>query len=113
MHELSIVMSIIDIAEEQVKKAHAHQVDSIELEVGTLAGVEMAALDFSWNAAVKDTVLSHAERVVDEVQAIARCSNCGCEFPVQEPFQPCPACNDLLLEYLQGKELRVKSLIVS
>ncbi len=113
MHELSIVMSIIDIAEEEVKKNHAHKVDAIELEVGSLAGVEMEALDFSWEAIVRDTVLQDAERIIDNVQAIARCTNCGCEYPVKEAFEPCPACSDVFVQYLQGKELRVKALTLS
>lgn len=113
MHELSLVLSIIDIAEAQVKKAHARQVDAIELEVGSLAGIEMDALDFSWDVAVKNTVLAKAERKIDHVQAVARCSNCECEYLVHEPFEPCPACNELLVEYLKGKELRVKALVVS
>ncbi|MBS1554924.1 MAG: hydrogenase maturation nickel metallochaperone HypA [Bacteroidetes bacterium] len=113
MHELSLVLNIIDIAEEEVKKAHAHRVDAIDLEVGSLAGVEIDALKFSWDAAVKDTVLEKAERTIDQVQAVARCSNCGCEYLVHEPFEPCPACNEVLVEYLKGKELRVKSLVVS
>lgn len=113
MHELSVVMNIIDIATEQVQQAHARKVDSIELEIGTLAGIEMDALEFSWSAAVQNTVLSDAERIVDRVQAVARCGNCGLEFRVTEPFQPCPICNNVLLEYLRGKELRVKSLVVS
>ena len=46
MHELSIVLGIVDIADEQVRKAHARKVDSIDLDVGTLAGIEMEALDF-------------------------------------------------------------------
>jgi hydrogenase nickel incorporation protein HypA/HybF len=113
MHELSLVLNIIDIAEEEVKKAHAHQVDVIDLEVGSLAGVEIDALNFSWDAAVKNTVLANAERNIDQVQAVAKCTNCGCEYQVHEPYEPCPACNEVFVEYLKGKELRVKSLVVS
>lgn len=113
MHELSIVMSIVDIAEEEVKKAQAHHVDAIELEIGTLAGVEMEALYFTWPAAVKNTVLENADRVINEVQAVGLCTHCGCEFKIHEPYQPCPACNNLLIRYLKGKELKVKALTVS
>lgn len=113
MHELSLVLNIVDIAEAEVKKANAHKVDSIELEVGTQAGVEMDALEFSWDVGVKNTVLAEAQRTIDRVQAIARCSNCGCEYMVHEPYEPCPACNEVFVEYLKGKELRVKSLVVS
>lgn len=112
MHELSLVQSIVDIAEEEVKKRGAHTVDSIELEIGTQAGVEFDALDFAWDVGVRSTILQHAQRTIDKIQAIARCP-CGCEYPVMEPFQPCPACHELLVEYLQGKELKVKSLVIS
>ena len=40
MHELSIVMSIIDIAEQQAKKANAVWVDEIELDIGELSGMQ-------------------------------------------------------------------------
>lgn len=113
MHELSIVLGIVDIAKEEVQKHHAHQVDSIELEIGTMAGVEFDALDFAWDAGVRNTILEHSEKVINKVQARARCSDCGTEFLVTEPFAQCPVCNNVLLEYLKGKELRVKSLTIS
>src|SRR5688572_29635830 len=113
MHELTLMMNIIDIAEEQVKKAHAHQIDSIELEIGSLAGVEMGALDFAWQSAVHNTVLEKAERTINNIQAIAKCPNCEYEYPVMDLFDPCPVCQEILKDYLQGKELKVKSLVVS
>jgi len=113
MHELSIVQSIVDIAEDEVKKHHGRAVEKIELEIGTMAGVEFEALDFAWDVGVRNTILQTAERVVNKIQAKARCRDCGCEYPVMEPFEPCPACGDVSVEYLNGKELRVKSLTVS
>jgi Zn finger protein HypA/HybF involved in hydrogenase expression len=48
MHELSIVMSIVETAEEKVKEHHAQTVESIDLIIGDLAGVDSHALDFAW-----------------------------------------------------------------
>jgi hydrogenase nickel incorporation protein HypA/HybF len=110
MHELSIVMSIVDLAEEQVKKHHARAVDRIELDIGTMAGVEFGALEFAWDAGVKNSVLADAERHINRIEGKMRCMKCGREFTVTEPFQPCPDCNDYMNEFLQGKELRVKNL---
>lgn len=53
MHELSIVMGIIDIAEKEAKMAGVSIVEEIELEIGLLSGVEMEALEFAWNHAIK------------------------------------------------------------
>jgi hydrogenase nickel incorporation protein HypA/HybF len=113
MHELSIVMGIVDIANDEMQKHHAHKVDSIELEIGTMAGVEFDALNFAWDAATRHTILENSEKVINRIEAEARCLNCGTEFKVTEPFSPCPMCDNLLVEYLKGKELRVKSLTLS
>lgn len=113
MHELSIVHSIIDIAEKEVKKAGAKTVDAIELEIGTLAGIEMEALDFAWQAGVPHTVLANAERTIHRIPARARCSNCGNEFELPEWFAACPACGETFCDLVQGREMRVKSLTVS
>lgn len=113
MHELSIVLSIVDIAQEELRKNDAHQIESIELEIGTMAGVEFSALEFAWEAGVKNTVLENSKKIVNKIQAEARCTNCDTKFVVDEPFARCPHCDNFFVEYLTGKELRVKSLIVS
>lgn len=113
MHELSIVLSIVDLAEEQVRKNNAQRVENIELDIGSMAGVEWDALDFAWTAGVKNSVLENAHRQVNRITALARCLQCQHEFEITQPFEPCPACHDYLVEYIQGKELRVKSLTVS
>jgi hydrogenase nickel incorporation protein HypA/HybF len=113
MHELSLVLSIVEIADEQARSHAAHQVESIELEIGTLAGVEMDALIFAWEAAVPGTILEHAERIIHHLPARARCMDCGSTYEVQQFFEACPSCGQYLSELLQGKELRVKSLVVS
>ena len=67
MHELSIVLSIVDIADEQVRKTGARQVEQIDLDIGALSGVELDALDFAWDAGVKDTVLEKAQRNINRI----------------------------------------------
>lgn len=113
MHELSIVMGIIDIAEDVVRKNNAHKVERIELEIGTMAGVEMQALDFAWYEAVRNTVLAEAERDIIKIGARARCMDCDTEFPVTNQLEQCPICHGFLKTFIQGKELRVKALEVS
>lgn len=113
MHELSIVLNIVDIADEQSKSHAAKRIESIELEIGSLAGIEMDALLFAWDVAVPGTVLEKTERIIHQVPAIARCMDCGNKFEAHQLFEACPKCGEYLSELLQGKELRVKSLVVS
>jgi hydrogenase nickel incorporation protein HypA/HybF len=113
MHELSIVMSIVETAEEKVKENHAQSVESIDLVIGDLAGVENEALDFAWDSAVKNTVLQTAKRNIIHVPAKAKCLECDCEFEVKEIYDECPLCGEHLLQIIQGKELQIKSMVLN
>lgn len=110
MHELSIVMSIVDSAREQVARHQAARVESITLEIGSLAGIEPVALDFAWEAAVPDTILAGAERQIHYIQARAKCAGCGNEYDIQQLFEPCPRCGEYFSDLLQGRELRIKTM---
>lgn len=112
MHELSIVMGILKIAETETEKAGAKSVQLIELEIGTLAGIELQALDFVWSGAVKDTVLENAKRKIDHIQGKAQCMECDRIFPLEHVYDPCPDCQNYLKGIIQGKELRIRALEV-
>ncbi len=112
MHELSIVLSILDIVEEKVREHQACAVESIELEIGQLAGIEWEAMDFAWDAAVRGTVLENSSREIRKVEGRARCQECGEVFPCPVLFSPCPTCGSVFSDLLQGKELRIKSIVL-
>lgn len=112
MHELSIVMSIVEIAEEETRKAGAQKVESIELEIGNLAGVQIDSLEFAWEVAIKNTVLQQATYYIHQIPGKARCSDCGTEFEMQQLYDACPNCNEYFNDIIQGQELRIKSLVV-
>lgn len=112
MHELSIALGIVKIAEQETAKAKATKVTSIELEIGSLAGVEMDALDFVWPSAIKDSVLENAEKIVHLIPGKGKCLDCNTEFEIKNIYDPCPSCQSFLKGIVQGKELRVKTLEV-
>lgn len=112
MHELSIAIGIIKIAEEETTKAKAKKVALIELEIGTLAGVEIESLNFVWSSAVEGSVLENAKKKIDVIQAKGKCLECDSVFPLKNIYDACPKCNSFLKGIIKGKELRVKSLEV-
>jgi hydrogenase nickel incorporation protein HypA/HybF len=112
MHELSIVMSIVDVAEEQVRSHQAKEVESIDLEIGALAGVDDHALEFAWEAGVKNTVLEKARRNINKQKGWAKCLECDKEFEIKMLYDPCPVCGEYLLQILEGKELKIQSMVL-
>ena len=111
MHELSIVMNIIDTAKSELEKVQLSFVDSIELEIGSLAGVELEALDFAWQLSVPGTVLENAKRKIHRIHATARCRGCKRMFQIETYYEQCPNCNDFYSDIISGKEMRIKSIV--
>jgi hydrogenase nickel incorporation protein HypA/HybF len=112
MHELAIISSIVSIAEEEVQKAGGHGVESIELEIGELAGIEWHALDFAWEVGVQKSVLENAQLEIEKVEGEAKCFECRHEFNIKTLYDSCPKCGSYFNEIKKGKELRVKALTV-
>ena len=50
MHELSIVMSIVDLANKEATKHQASAIEEIELDIGCLSGIDMDSFDFAWQS---------------------------------------------------------------
>ncbi len=110
MHELSIVISIVDIAKAEAEKLNISSFSTIELEIGSQSGIVQEALDFAWLQGVKESVLNSAKRKIDWVEAKAKCQDCGAVFAIANLYDTCPHCNSLFNELIQGKELKIKAL---
>jgi len=105
-------MSIIEIAETEAKAVNATQVSNLELDIGTMAGIEYYALDTALEMAVKSTMLENSDIIVNKIQARARCTDCGHEFDMNNITDACPECNCLFSDVISGKELKIKSIVV-
>ena len=73
----------------------------------------MNALNFAWSQGVKNTMLEKAERKINTIEGKAKCLDCDAEFNVVNYFDACPICGEHFINIIQGKELRVKSLVIS
>jgi hydrogenase nickel incorporation protein HypA/HybF len=108
MHELSIAMSIIDLAEEEIEKRGATQVNVVHLKLGLLSGVVKDALLSSYGLACEGTALAGSRLMIEEVPIVAYCDRCDAPRPVS-PIEwfVCPECRGPISQVLQGKELQV------
>jgi hydrogenase nickel incorporation protein HypA/HybF len=113
MHELSIVMSIVSIAEEQATAARAQRIEEIELDIGCLSTIETEAFDFAWKEGIKNTALEKATCKINRIKGKGKCLDCETEFEINHYYDPCPVCGQHLVDIIAGKELRVKSLVIS
>lgn len=112
MHEMSIAINIIDIAEETALKNGAQKINEIVLDVGTLSGIETESLLFCYDSACKNTMAEGSHLKLNIIPALAVCDSCGYEFEADSPAPVCPKCDNYVLMVSGGRELKIKSINV-
>ncbi len=111
MHELSIALSILDVAGEEVARRGGPQVEAIHLRLGLLSGVVKEALLSAFELAREATPFANSRLVVEEVPIVVFCSKCDAERPVRSMQEFCCAeCDTPASKLIHGRELELAAL---
>lgn len=103
---------IVQVLEEQAPLQQFERVKLVRLEVGALAGVDAAAMEFGFEVVTRGTLAAGARLEIFSVPAQAWCLPCGQTVEVAERFDACPLCGGHQLQVTAGDELRIKELEV-
>ena len=110
MHELSIAISIVELAEEEAERRGV-QVKAVHLKLGVLAGVVKEALLSCYEMACESTPLQGSRLVVEEAPVVIFCPSCRVQRPISSvQLFCCPECGTPCSGIVQGKELEVVAL---
>ncbi|MBB5342401.1 hydrogenase maturation nickel metallochaperone HypA/HybF [Tunturibacter empetritectus] len=110
MHELSIAMSIVDMAQEEAERRNV-RVEAVHLELGALSGVVKEALLFSFEIACDGTPLQGSRLVVKDVPIEVYCPVCNMpKILASMQWFCCPDCGAQTSEVIHGKELVITAL---
>jgi hydrogenase nickel incorporation protein HypA/HybF len=111
MHELSIALSILDLAAEEAERQGGGRVAAVHLKLGALSGVAKEALVSAFELAREGTPLGQTELRVEVVPAVVRCGACSAGHTLGAvPELVCPACGAPTPEVVSGRELEVVAL---
>jgi hydrogenase nickel incorporation protein HypA/HybF len=110
MHELSIALNLIDLANEEAQR-HEGRVSALHIKLGHLSGVVQAALLSSFEVAAYGTPLEGARLVIEEVATVIYCRECSAKRELEFMASLfCPVCGSSGTDLLQGKEMELTSL---
>lgn len=113
MHELSIAMSILDIAGEQAELRGVTHVSAIHLKLGPLSGVVPAALLSAYDLAREGSPLQAARLVIEEIPLVVYCPACQANRPAMSLQQLCcSVCGAVAPQVVTGSELEIAALEV-
>ena len=111
MHELSIAMSIVEMAQEEAENRGQAQVHAVHLRLGKLSGVVKEALLSSYEMASHATPLEGSQLVIEEIPVEVFCPKCEVPRLVTSiQWFCCPECGTPTPTVLHGKELEVVAL---
>ncbi len=110
MHELSIALSIVDLAQEEAER-QGGRVCAVHLRLGALAGVVKEALLSSYEMACAETPLAGSRLVIEELPVVVFCPECRAlrSLSSVQAFS-CSECGAPTPEIRQGKELEMVAL---
>lgn len=111
MHELSIALSLIEMASEEAERRGGPRVEAIHLRLGALAGVVKDALLSAYDVAQEGSAIAGARLVIEDVPVVIDCAACGVErVPDGGRWFLCPVCGSPAARVVSGRELEVTAL---
>jgi hydrogenase nickel incorporation protein HypA/HybF len=113
MHELSIALSLIETACEEMSRLGATRVNAVHMRLGPLSGVVKDALVFSFDAAAAGTPIEGARLEIEDVPVTVWCAVCDAKRELASlARRRCPACDAPTPDILTGEELELTAMEV-
>lgn len=112
MHEMSLCEGVLKAVEHNARSVGYQQVKTVWLEIGSLAGVEIEAMRFCFEAVTRNSIAGGASLEIIEIPGQAWCMQCANTVGVQQRFDSCPDCGSYQLQITGGEDMKIKELEV-
>lgn len=115
MHELSIVVDLFTIIEEQARQAGASRVTRVRVLIGELSGVVPELFRTAFHSYKKGTIADRARLEIKITRVKFKCRGCGQEIKTGDISSPdfsyaCPFCGSKEVELISGRDLCLEKL---
>ena len=113
MHELGIVVHVVNQIEELAKKNNAKRVVELTLEVGEVSGVikEYFVDAFEW-AKKRTEYMKDCKLNLVIIQGISYCEDCQKTYATTEYGKECPYCHGPHTYLVTGRDVMIKNVKV-
>lgn len=103
-------MSVAEIISDEMARHPGRALRSVEIDVGTLSGVETVSFTTAMDSVLASEGYTGARCVLNRVEGHASCIDCGTSFAASGRWPSCPACGSARCFVTSGTEFRVTSL---
>lgn len=109
MHEFSIVSSLLDLVEADIRKHNARSATKVVVRIGEMSGVVAELLTEAFHVCKRGTLAEQAELVVEMQEVLIRCG-CGYQGVINDRRFICPACGVPDVEVTAGEDMVLQQL---
>ncbi len=111
MHELSIAMSLLEVAADEAERQGGGTILAIHLQLGPLSGVVKAALHSAFEVACAGREMEGCKLLIEEMPIMIDCPTCLQPRPARSVQEICcRECGTPTMKILGGRELEVTAL---
>lgn len=111
MHELGVVINVVEIVEDFSKKNGITKIDTLVLQIGELSSVIPRYVEACYPAAVDGTILQDTKLKIEIIPGNGRCKECEKIFNLLQNRSKCPNCGSVEWELLCGREFFIKEIV--
>ena len=113
MHELGIVLNVIDRVEEIAKENNVKKVTKLTLEIGEVSSIVPSYFSdcFEW-AKKKTDYMKDTELEMIILEGLSYCRDCKKTYKTTEYAKKCPHCGSDDTYLVTGDEMRIKDIEV-
>lgn len=111
MHELGVVMEVIQTVEKFAANNALTKIDTLVLQIGELSSMIPAYIEACYPAAVDGTMMENTKLVIEVLPGNGICKACCKVFNIKENNGWCPHCGSQDYEIISGKEFMIKEIV--
>lgn len=112
MHELGIVLEIIELLDEIKEEQSLNRIKSLTVEAGELCGIIPEYFSECWKVARLGSGYDSTELKLTVIPAMAKCS-CGNIYELNKCSRICPLCSKTDYAIIDGKGFTLKEIEAS
>jgi hydrogenase nickel incorporation protein HypA/HybF len=113
MHELGIVIEVVNMVKKIAEDEGIDKVDAIVLQIGELSPVIPRFVEECYPAAVDGSGMEDTKLIIETIPGNAKCSQCETIFNVIQREGYCPKCGSFDKDILSGTEFFLKEIQVT
>ena len=111
MHELGVVIEVINTVQSFAKQNNLTEIDKIILQIGELSSMIPKYVQACYPAAVDGTSLQNTKLEIEILPGNGLCKKCKKVFNLIENSNTCPYCESTDWELLCGREFMIKEIV--